>query len=129
MAESYGLQDLGELFDAVLRRQKENLGETVARTRAEDASVVQYAQDAAAWQRQQNGGGREPTPRHSVARLTCSRRTVLSPRTRVLTQPTSPCRRPTTACRSGTARQCAATGQAGDGFVGWIADAGVTFGA
>jgi aminoglycoside phosphotransferase (APT) family kinase protein len=53
MAESYGLQDVSGLFDAVLRRQQENLVETVARTRAQNASVVEYAQAAAAWQRQQ----------------------------------------------------------------------------
>jgi hypothetical protein len=53
MAESYGLQDVSGLFDAVLRRQEENLAETVARTRAPDASVVRYARAAEAWQRQQ----------------------------------------------------------------------------
>jgi hypothetical protein len=53
MAESYGLQDVSGLFDAVLRRQEDNLAETVARTRAQNASVVQYAHAAAAWQRQQ----------------------------------------------------------------------------
>jgi hypothetical protein len=52
-AESYGLQDTSGLLDAVLRRQEENLAETLVRTRAQDASVVQYAQDAAAWQRRQ----------------------------------------------------------------------------
>jgi aminoglycoside phosphotransferase (APT) family kinase protein len=53
MAESYGLPDLTGLLDAVLRRQEENLAQTLARTRARDASVVEYAQTAAAWQRRQ----------------------------------------------------------------------------
>jgi hypothetical protein len=53
MAENYGLRDMSGLFDAVLRRQEENLADTVARTRARDASVVEYARAAAAWQRLQ----------------------------------------------------------------------------
>jgi hypothetical protein len=53
MAESYGLNDLGALFDAVLRRQDENLADTLVRTRSHDGSVTRYAHYAAAWQREQ----------------------------------------------------------------------------
>jgi aminoglycoside phosphotransferase (APT) family kinase protein len=53
MAESYGLQDTSALFDAVLRRQDENLAETLARTRSTDESASRYAHYAAAWQREQ----------------------------------------------------------------------------
>jgi Ser/Thr protein kinase RdoA (MazF antagonist) len=53
MAESYGLQNASGMLDAVLRRQEENLAETQARTRSQDESVARYAQDAAAWQREQ----------------------------------------------------------------------------
>lgn len=55
MGESYGLDDVGVLFDAVLRRQEENLAETLARTRSKEASVAGYAHEAAAWQRVQMG--------------------------------------------------------------------------
>jgi Phosphotransferase enzyme family len=65
MAESYGLQDTSGLFDAVLRRQEENLAETLNRTRAQDASVVQYAQDAAPGSADR-WPGCVPTPSRSV---------------------------------------------------------------
>jgi Ser/Thr protein kinase RdoA (MazF antagonist) len=53
MARSYGLDDPSPLLDAVLRRQAENLDETLARTRSADAPVARYAHDAAKWQREQ----------------------------------------------------------------------------
>ena len=53
MAEAYGLDDATTLFDAVLRRQAENLAETLDRTRSADAATARYAHDAATWQREQ----------------------------------------------------------------------------
>jgi Ser/Thr protein kinase RdoA (MazF antagonist) len=53
MAESYGLDEISTLFDALLRRQKENRSAALSRARSPDAPTAEYGRASAAWQREQ----------------------------------------------------------------------------
>lgn len=53
MAESYGLDVLAGLVDAVLRRQQENRAAALLRSRSSNPAVAEYGRASGAWQAKQ----------------------------------------------------------------------------